>query len=292
MQAIAAWLVARPQNAVMGLAATLLLPAPQLTSGVIMVLLVLAQGAKLAVVEGAIAAALLMTVSLLFGASITSITTLILGAWVPVLLAAMLLLATRSLTLVIQVSVIVAMAAMLGFYVFVADPLAFWQPYLAQMEELVRQNNLQLNMEMFTAEVMTVSAVLAFWMLYVVGLLLGYALYRQLPGETGEFGRFKDLNFGRVIAIAMALAATLAVLTGAGWIQNFAFVMFVFFWIQGLAMIHWLHAEGTLPVAALVAVYILLPILQILLMAFLAVLGYTDAWFDIRRRMKRAEGSK
>ena len=42
--ALAAWLVARPQNAVLGLAVTLLLPAPQLTSGVIMVLLVLAQG--------------------------------------------------------------------------------------------------------------------------------------------------------------------------------------------------------------------------------------------------------
>ncbi len=291
MQAIAAWLVARPQNAVMGLAVTLLLPAPQLTSGVIMVLLVLAQGAKLAVVEGAIAASVLLTVSLLFGVSITSIATLMLGTWVPVLLAAMLLLATRSLTLVMQVSVIVAIAAMLGFYVFVSDPLAFWQPYLAQMEELVRRNNLQLNMEMFTAEVMTVSAILAFWMLYVVGLLFGYALYRQLPTETGEFGRFRELNFGRVIAIAMALAATLAVVTGAGWIQNLAFVMFVFFWIQGLAIVHWLHAEGTLPVAALIAVYLFLPILQILLMAFLAVLGYTDAWFDIRRRMKKAEGS-
>lgn len=291
MQAIAAWLVARPQNAVMGLAVTLLLPAPQLTSGVIMVLLVLAQGPKLAVVEGAIAASVLLTVSLLFGVSIASIATLMLGTWVPVLLAAMLLLATRSLTLVLQVSVIVAIAAMLGFYIFVSDPLAFWQPYLAQMEELVARNNLQLNMEMFTAEVMTVSAVLAFWMLYVVGLLLGYALYKRLPGETGEFGRFRELNFGRVIAVAMALAATLAVVTGAGWIQNLAFVMFVFFWIQGLAIVHWLHAEGTLPVAALIAVYLFLPILQILLMAFLAVLGYTDAWFDIRRRMKKAEGS-
>ena len=39
MQALAAWLVARPQNAVLGLAVTLLLPAPQLTSGVILVLL-------------------------------------------------------------------------------------------------------------------------------------------------------------------------------------------------------------------------------------------------------------
>jgi hypothetical protein len=288
MQAIASWLVARPQNAVMGLAVTLLLPAPQLTSGVILVLLVLAQGAKLALVEGAIAAAVLLTVSLLFGVSITSVTTLMLGTWVPVFLLAMLLLRARSLTLVMQISVIVAVAAMLGFYAFVSDPVAFWQPYLAAMDEFAKQNGLQLNMEMFTAEVMTVSAVLAFWMLYVIGLLLGYALYKRLPGETGDFGRFRDMNFGRVIAIAMALASVLAMLLNIGWIQNLAFVMFVFFWIQGLAIVHWLHAEGVLPVAALVAVYILLPFLQILLMALLAVLGYTDAWFNIRRRMKKA----
>ncbi|MBT8093068.1 MAG: hypothetical protein KJN77_08530 [Gammaproteobacteria bacterium] len=288
MQAIASWLVARPQNAVMGLAVTLLLPAPQLTSGVIMVLLVLAQGAKLAVVEGAIAAALLLTVSLLFGVSIASITSLMLGTWVPVFLLAMLLPTVRSLTLVMQVSVLVAVMAMLGFYVFVSDPVAFWQPYLVAMAELAEKNELRLNMEMFTAEVMTVSAVLAFWMLYVVALLFGYALYKRLPAETGEFGRFRDLNFGRVIAIAMALASLLAMLADVAWIQNLAFVMFVFFWLQGLAIVHWLQAEGVLPVAALVAVYFLLPFLQILLMALLAVLGYTDAWFDIRRRMKKA----
>ena len=83
MQAIAAWLVASPQNAVLGLAVTLLLPAPQLTSGVIMVLLVLAQGPKLAIIEGSIAAAVLLTVSLIFGVSIASISTLMAGTWLP-----------------------------------------------------------------------------------------------------------------------------------------------------------------------------------------------------------------
>ena len=288
MQAIASWLVARPQNAVMGLAVTLLLPAPQLTSGVIMVLLVLAHGTKLAVIEGLIAAAVLVTVSLLFGASIAAITTLMAGTWMPVMLLAVLLLSTRSLTLVMQVAALLAVLAMLAFYAIVVDPVAFWEPYLLAMAELAKQGNLQLNMEMFTPEVMTVSAVLAFWLLYVVGLLLGYALYKRLPGETGEFGRFRDFGFGRVIAMALAVASLLAFLVDAAWIQNLAFVMFVFFWIQGLAIVHWMHAEGVLPVAALIAVYVLLPFLQILLMTALALLGYTDAWFNFRRRMKKA----
>lgn len=287
MQALASWLVLRPQNAVLGLAVTLLLPAPQLTSGVIMVLLVLAQGTRLAVIEALIAAAVLLTVSLLFGVSIVSMTALIVGTWVPVLLLAILLLGARSLTLTMQVSVIVTVVALLGFYVVVDDPAAFWQPYVVQMTELARQNNLQLNTELFSAEVMTISAALAFWMLYIIGLLLGYALYRRLPRETGEFGRFRDLNFGRVIALTLALASVLAFLIDVAWLQNVAFVLFVMFWVQGLAIVHWLHGQGMLPLAALIAVYVLLPFLQVLLMTALAVFGYTDAWFEFRRRMKR-----
>lgn len=288
MQGVASWLVARPQNAVLGLAVTLLLPAPQLTSGVIMVLLVLGQGTKLAVIEASIAASVLLTVSLLLGISIDSIAMLMAGTWVPVLLLAVLLLGSRSLTLTMQVSVIVAILTMMVFYVVVADPVAFWQPYVDTMAELVKQNNLQLNTELLSAEVMTVSAVLAFWMLYTIGLLLGYALYKRLPQETGDFGQFRDLDFGRVIAITMALTALLAFVVDAAWLQNVAFVLFVTFWLQGLAIVHWMHGEGFLPLAAVIAVYALLPFLQVLLMTVLAVFGYADAWFGFRHRMRRA----
>ena len=253
-----------------------------------MVLLVVAQGTKLAVIEAAIAASVLLTVSLIFGVSIESVAALMASTWVPVLLLAILLVSSRSLTLTMQVSVIVAVLMMIGFYIVVADPVAFWQPYVTTMAEVVRQNNLQLNTDLLTAEVMTVSATLAFWMLYTVGLLLGYALYKRLPRETNDFGRFRDLNLGRVIASIMALTSLLAFLVDAAWLQNLAFVLFVVFWIQGLAILHWLHAHGQLPLAVVIAVYALLPFLQILLMTALAVFGYTDAWFKFRRRLKKA----
>jgi hypothetical protein len=266
VQALAAWLVARPQNAVLGLAVTLLLPAPQLTSGVIMVLLVLAQGTRLAVIEASVAAAALLAVSLILGASVASIVTLMAGTWLPVLLVAVLMVNSRSLTLTMQVSVILAVMAMLGFYIVVADPVAFWQPYLTMMAEIVRQNSLELNTE----------------------LLLGYGLYKKLPAETADYGRFRNLNFGRVIAFTLALVSLLAFLVDVNWLSNLAFVMFVVFWIQGLAIVHWMHAEGLLPLAAVIAVYILLPLLQVLLITALAIFGYMDAWFDLRRRIKKA----
>jgi len=288
VQRLAAWLVARPQNAVMGLAVTLLLPAPQLTSGVIMVLLVLAQGMRQAVIEALVAAAALLTVSLIFSVSIASLVTLMAGTWVPVLLLALLLINSRSLTLTMQVSVIVAVVAMTGFYVVVTDPVAFWEPYLTTMAEIARQSGLEVNQELLNAEVMTVSSTLAFWMLYVIGLLLGYGLYKKLPAETSDFGRFRELNFGRVIAFTMALASLLALVVDVSWLQNFAFVVFAMFWLQGLAIVHWLHAEQILPLGAVVAVYVLLPLLQVLVFTALAIIGYMDAWFGFRRRMKKA----
>jgi hypothetical protein len=210
------------------------------------------------------------------------------GTWLPVLLVAVLMVNSRSLTLPMQVSVILAVMAMLGFYIVVADPVAFWQPYLTMMAEIVRQNSLELNTELLNAEVMTVSATLALWMLYIAGLLLGYGLYKKLPAETADYGRFRNLNFGRVIAFTLALVSLLAFLVDVNWLSNLAFVMFVVFWIQGLAIVHWMHAEGLLPLAAVIAVYILLPLLQVLLITALAIFGYMDAWFDLRRRIKKA----
>ena len=288
MQALAAWLVARPQNAVLGLAVTLLLPAPQLTSGVIMVLLVLVQGIQRAVIEAIAAASLLVVVSLVFGVSVASILALMAGTWVPVIILAMLLAQTRSLALTVQVTVIVAVVAMLGFYLVVADPVAFWQPTLTAMEEFARQSGLALNTELLNAEVMTLSATLAFWMLYVAGLWLGYGLSNALPGEAGRYGWFRDLNFGRVIASVMAIASLLALVIDGAWLQNIAFVLFVVFWVQGLAIVHWMHAQQMLPLGAVVAVYVLLPFLQVLLITGLGILGYMDAWFGFRRRMKKA----
>ena len=288
MQSLAIWLVARPQNAVLGLAVTLLLPAPQLTSGVIMALLVLAQGTRLAVIEASAAAALLLAVSLVFGVSAASILTLMAATWLPVLVLVLLLTSTRSLALTMQVSVIVAVIAMVLFNIVVTDPVAFWEPYLAEMAKLARDSSLQLNTELLTAEVMTVSATLLFWMLYTAALLLGYGLYAKLPDETGIYGWFRNLSFGRVIASIVAVVALLAFIVDAAWLQNLAFVLFVVFWFQGLAIVHWLHANGTLPAGAVVAVYILLPLLQVLLVTVLGVLGYMDAWFDFRRRMKKA----
>jgi hypothetical protein len=288
VQAIAKWLVARPYNAVLALVVTLLLPAPQLTSGAIMALLVLASGPRVALTKALVAAAVLVVASLLFGGTLSGVIVLMAGTWGPVALLAIALMTVRSLTLVLQVSVIAAVAGLLIFQIAVSDPAAFWQPYLDVMLTVVRENGLQLDTELLSAEIMTISAVLVFWVLYSGALLLGYGLYRRLPAETDDYGKFRDVSFGRVIAFALALVSLIAFVFDSSLLQNVAFVVFVMFMMQGLAFVHWLHGEGILPSFAVVSVYLLMPFLQVLLIIVLAMIGYADAWIGFRRRFKKA----
>ena len=108
-------------------------------------------------------------------------------------------------------------------------------------------------------------------------------MYRALPGKSDEFGRFRDLDFGRVLALVMALTSAAALVSGALWLQSTAFVMFAMFWLQGLAIVHWSHSQGYLPTFGMAVVYLLMPFLNVILLMGLAVTGYIDAWFRFRR---------
>ena len=113
-------------------------------------------------------------------------------------------------------------------------------------------------------------------------LLLGYALYQQARGG-GDYGRFRDLNLGRVIAGVMAVASVVAFLAGLTWLQSVAFVLFAVFSVQGIAIVHWLHAEGMVPVFVVVLLYGTMVVLSPIIITAMAVLGYIDAWFNLRR---------
>jgi hypothetical protein len=290
VQPLAAWLVARPQNAVLGLAATLLLPILQIVSGIIMVLLVLRQGVRIAVIEAAVAGGLLAVVALIFGAPLGQVVGSMANTWLPAVLFALVLQQTRSLTLTMQLSALLATVAALAFYVAVDDLVAYWQPVLvmlqewAQANELYEQAQLMEQQPALTANMLTMAFVLASWMMYAVYLLLGYRMFTGIPGENRHYGRFCDLNFGRVMALIMAILSVLALFVGAAWLQGTAFVLFVVFWLQGLAVLHWMHTDGHLPLFVVIVTYVLLPVLHVFLVTALAVLGYVDAWFRFRRR--------
>ena len=296
MQPIAAWLISRPQNAILGLAATyvLFLPLAGIFSGAVMVLLVLHHGVRRAMMYALLAAAVLALMALLSGGLAPQMAFAALMSWLPAYVLAALLGKWRSLTLTLQVSVIAASVGLLGFYAVLGDPSVFWSSWLAdEAAMLFREMGLHeqaaalVENQAAIAQQMTVLFIFTIWSLYAFGLLFGYALYSASLEQKSDFGRFCDLNFGRVLALIMAVASVAAVLSGAVWLRNFAFLVFVVFWIQGLAILHWLHAERRFPAVLLVVVYALIPLLSALPVLSFAVVGYTDAWFGYRTRSAR-----
>jgi len=294
MQAIAAWLVARPQNAVLGLASslalTLLMPLVQILSGAVLAFLVLHQGPTKSMLQGAIAIAIVAAIALISSGGAGQVIIGGLVTWTPVFLLAALLRQWRSVNLALQVSVIVALVGMLVFFAAVPDPIAFWKSVLSAFSlvfseaGLHEQADVLLTQQDVIAPQMTLIFVFTSWSMVVCMTLLGNALYQKLPGGSSNYGQFRDLNFGRVLAIVMAVTSLAAMASSAVWIQNVSFLMFSVFWLQGLAIAHWLRAEGRMPGFALVLVYILLPVLNFLVVVGLAVAGYADAWFAFRRR--------
>ena len=290
MQPLAAWLVARPQNAVMALAVTLSLPVLHVFSGIFMVLMVLRQGLRLAVIEGLVAGALLALVYLLSGISVLEVVVAVLTTWLPAVLLAIALQSTRSLALTLQLSALVAAIAVLGFHVAVDDLTAFWQPVMAIMLEWAQANALHEQVQLMqanpaiVAHMLTIVLVISSWTMYAVYLFFGYRYALAGPGETGPYGRFCDLNFGRVIALIVAVVSSLAFVAPVPLLQSLAIVLFAVFWMQGLAVVHWMFVDGELPLFVVIMVYVLLPFLHVFLIMALAVVGYTDAWFKYRRR--------
>ncbi|MBT5221147.1 MAG: hypothetical protein HOM16_16920 [Woeseia sp.] len=300
MQPLAAWLVARPLNGGLGLITALVLPMLSgvtsglgpVIGGMVMAHLVFANGIRLALFQGVAAAIFLGAFALISNAEAMQVVVTASIIWLPAAASAGLTVYLRSLTLALQVTVILAMVGVLGFFVVLGDPIVFWNDVLMQWTTLVRAGGQSEYADQLLASraliipQMTMMAVFTVWTWIVLVLLLGYGLFQSLPGKQALFGRFCDLNFGRVLAAVMALTSVLALASGAAWLQNLAFVVFVVFWLQGLAVMHWLHAGKRLPLFVLLTTYafLLVPVLNGLIVIALAILGYLDAWFNFRAR--------
>ena len=287
MQAFTKWLLARPINAVLVLTVSLVLPIPQLTGGIIIVFLALVKGFRDTALIICITALLAALTLLVLGGSLASILTLAALTWLPALFIAFILLKMQSLTLSLQILLIASFVVLVSINFFIPNLPIFWQPYLDLMAQLLEENGMQFEAGVLTADILTISAVFIYWLIYSMVLLFGYYIYRKIQIKTNDYGKFQDFDFGRIIAIALAFFSILALLSGSLWLQFISFTIFGMFMMQGLSILHWLKNEGIVQPIVVAVVYIMFPILQIFLVVALSIIGYVDVWLGIRHRIKK-----
>ena len=288
MRDVAAWLVARPQNAVPVLGITLLIPILQPISGAILVLLVLAHGANGALRQAGIAAAFLAIALMLSGMPWQNVVLIVTITWAPLFLLAWLMLATKSFALTMQFSAIVAVAAGVATGFLIDDAVQFWQPYTDAVLDLVGQSagDTSVFSSPEYAERLGAVIVASAWLFYTLLFLLGYTLYGKIRDGLDDFGRIQDLNFGRVLASCLVLMIVLSAATGSTFFDLAVIVLFATFMLQGWALMYWVFAAKGWPKGAFFAVSVASVVVGYL-SVILMMVGYLDAWFDLRRRLNK-----
>ena len=242
----------------------------------------------------ALAAVLIVIVQVLVaGVSFAMAARGLVGMWLAPLLLSVLLMYTRSLTLTVQLSVIIAVMALTAIFVVFGNPVDYWIEELTKVIAALNDSQQYalaawMEAQKPNAGQLTMGAVLLYWTLHIAAFVIGYKMYRLLPGERPDFGRFRDLNLGRVIALALAIMSIASMLTDSIWVTSVAVILFGAFWTQGLSIVHWLYSQQMMPRIGFVAVYTML--LSFILTAVtamgLAIFGYLDAWFNLRREPK------
>lgn len=270
----------------------MLVPGMSTISGAILVLLVLQQDLNRVLLTATLAGLALVVLATISGSTPLAAVAVVAIFWVPILLISRLMRVTKSLTLALQTSVVLVVAGICVFFAFVNDPVNFWQEVidanpLLQSLQLQEWKTALGATEVQFAGVMSTLFAMVFWFGLIAVLMLGYWLYQQVPGKSADFGRFCDLNFGRVIALLLAISSVVSLTFNVIWLQSIAVVVFAVFWLQGVAMVHWLHASGFVPVFVVFSAYALTIFAGPYLFPALAVLGYTDAWFQYRRRVTK-----
>lgn len=220
----------------------------------------------------------------------------ILFTGVPVAILARVLRRTESQGATLAVAGAMGGAVLVAIHLLAADPVAWWrarlerfvaQPIRDQNPDLAPEMLAQLDQAMEGMSLLMMSLPAA----SVVGAMLVLWLARWMHAtldNPGGFGKeFRALRLDRRVAYAGVALALLAIFAGnvaAGLFRGLLVLIIIMFTIQGIAVIHAIvHKRGG-SLAWLVAMYASLVVVPPAALLGLALTGYSDTWFDFRRR--------
>lgn len=301
MQRLAAFAMAARWRAVLTatLSAAAALVLPPLTSplnylgGAVIGLVSLRLGGR----EGAgvlvAGVALLAVLGLAAGGLAAPLAVATLTLWLPVWLAALLLRASRSLGLTLRAIGAAGVVLVMLAHLWLGDPQAWWLPRLNEVLKPVFEAQ-GIDAGDYVPELarwMTGLLGAALVMSVTLSLLLARAWQAGLYNPGGFGAEFRGLALGRSAAVAGLALIALAVLAPAGAAKAFAAdavpTLLVLYVVQGLAVAHALAAQYQARRGWLIALYVLLLFAAPQVMPLVALVGWADAWIDVRRRFGR-----
>jgi len=228
-----------------------------------------------------------------------------LGTWIPAWILASLLGRTNSQGSVVSMAALLGGLAILGVHLILPDPATWWlavfeeafvKPLRSAGPEVTPEIVASLEQAFDTlAPVMTGLVVTATFS----GLMLTLFLARwwhSILDNPGGFGKeFRSLRLDRGFAVAgfaVVAATTFANAATGGLAGDLLTIVGFAFALQGLAMVHGVVALRGAKVGWLVALYLMVSVMPHMMLLFLALVGFSDSWLDVRGRVARRLGAQ
>ncbi len=269
---------------------SVLIPLIGLISGAAVALVTLRNGAR----EGSTAIVLALGASTLFFALVLGspwpAVGLLLALWAPVWGLALVLRATRSLSLTVLAAGVGGLLLVLLAHLFLDDPASYWLQLLEPLRQVLEAEGAveaTAGEDLFAriARWMTGAFAAALLLQIVLGVFIG-RWWQALLYNPGGFGaEFRDLRLPRALgALGLLLLAVIAFAPGPGLVVDLLIALAPLFLLQGLAVVHQLlHARGA-HAGWLVGLYGLMVLLMPHAELLVACVGLVDIWVDVRAR--------
>jgi hypothetical protein len=281
--------VLQHRGARVGLIAGLLpLPLTGVLSAAIVVAVAVAKGWREAVFDAVAAMVVLAIVTAIAGGMWSQIAISGASTWSVAILLGTLTGVYGSLTLALQVLLVIGLVGLVVFSLVVDDTIGFWEGVLSnfaqQMSELGMQFSepdalLQLAPTMsglVGASVVSSS---------MIALIIG-AWWASGSGGPVFRNMFVQIRLGYVLGAVAVLAGIGTLFLPGQMAGNALLLLGVGFVFQGLAVVHWLVSTRGLPWMVLVPVYVpffMGASISVMALFLLASVGFVDNWYNLRR---------
>ncbi len=219
---------------------------------------------------------------------------LVIGAWIlwlPVWAFSVLLRSSRSLALSLQAVVATGLLLIVVAYAVLGQPAQWWAPRLDTLlgPAFAAQGLDTASYFPLLARWMTALSVAAVLFGALLSLLLARSWQAGLYNPGGFGAEFRDLRLGRSLAgmsLAMVLTATILNDGVAMLLADMTVVLLVVYLLQGLAVVHALVHIKQAHRGWLIGLYVVLLLAAPEMMPVVALLGWMDAWIDVRARLR------
>jgi len=269
---------------------SLILPPLSYISGAVVALVTLRQGVPQGAFVAFVAVLVLAVISMVSTGNILVAGVFGVVVWLPVLILAVVLRQTVSLPITLAVAALICGVAVFAFHLMIGNTVEWWQNILDKvLAEVFKQPGINAaDVEMMrsaASQYMTGLMASAFFISMVLSVFLARWWQATLYNPGGFKLEFLQFRVDRSIAILGALIMIWAMINPVpgNLASDLSIVISIYASVAGIALIHhWVDATEAHK-AWIILLYLLLLFIAPQILVLLAIIGFADAWLNIRR---------